>query len=551
MIKQIIFSITLCLFLLSGRAQTASEWQIDLRYLQQTVHSKYSNLFYNITAADWDKAVDVLHAQIPKLEKEQVLAGFVRLVALFHIGHTQMNTFGLHQQSANGISLHRYPFQLYLFNDGLYFLQAENKYANAVSGKVTRIGNMKAEAALEAVRPLVSYENEQGYRSNAVYYLATPEWLLTQGITNSAEEVSISYIKNGKEETTVFKAVNDNAHFSMTGLETIPGWTDAKMAGNTPLWQKEPSSFRYMEYLPQNKTLYVRHSVTLNEGDKTIASFFNDMVDFIDKNDVEKLILDLRTNGGGNNTLNKPIVTGIIKSRKINQKGKFFCIIGRRTFSAAQNLVNELEKNTEVIFVGEPTSENVNFYGDTRTETLPKSKLQANLSWLWWQNMDPRDKRKATAPALAVDMSFADFYNNTDPVMNVINAYDKQGPIDDKLRSLAEQGKFDEAVSMANEYLKDPLHRYFKNELEAKINAYGYSLINQNKFDNANMVLKMNIQLFPESANAYDSYAESFMLMGKKEDAIKYFEIAIAKDKDGATADNSKKQIEKLRSGGN
>ena len=462
-----------------------------------------------------------------------------------------MNTFGLHQQGANGLSLHRYPYQLYWFNDGLYFLQADSKYANVVSGKITRIGNMKTEAALEAVRPLVSYENEQGYRSNAVYYLAIPEFLVTEGITHTANEVSITYTKNGKEETTVFKAVNDNHNFSMTGLETPQGWTDAKIPGNTPLWQKEPASFRYMEYLPQNKTLYVRHSVTLNDGTKTIASFFNNMVDFIDKNDVERLVLDLRTNGGGNNTLNKPIITGIIKSRKINQKGKFFCITGRRTFSAAQNLVNELDRFTEVIFVGEPTSENVNFFGDTRTETLPNSKLQASLSWLWWQNMDPRDKRKATSPALAVDMNFSDYQNNVDPVMNVINTYDKQGGIDDQLKSLVEQGKFDEAVSMAAGYLKDPLHRYFKNELEAKINTYGYTLINQNKPDNANKVLKMNIQLFPESANAYDSYAESFMLMGKKEDAIKYFEIAIAKDKGGATADNSRKQIEKIKNGGN
>jgi len=74
----------------------------------------------------------------------------------------------------------------------------------------------------------------------------------------------------------------------------------------------------------------------------------------VEKNDVEKLVLDVRMNGGGNNQLIKPIITGIIQLKKINKKGKFFCIIGRRTFSACQNLVNELERYTEVIFVGEP-----------------------------------------------------------------------------------------------------------------------------------------------------------------------------------------------------
>ena len=68
---------------------------------------------------------------------------------------------------------------------------------------------------------------------------------------------------------------------------------------------KEPEAFRYMEYLAPSKTLYIRHSVILNDGNKTIAAFFNNMVDYIDKNDVQKLILDVRMNGGGNNQLNK------------------------------------------------------------------------------------------------------------------------------------------------------------------------------------------------------------------------------------------------------
>lgn len=548
MIKKIFLSTLLCVLLLSANSQTAPEWQNDLRYLQQTIHSKYPNLFYNISAADWDKAVDDFHKRLPQLEKEQVLTGFIKLLALFHIGHTQMNTFGLHQGSTS-LQLNRLPYGLYSFSDGIYILTASKEYEKAVGGKVLKIGNMKIEDALEAVRPLVSYENEQGFKSNSVFYLAIPEFLKTQGITDNASQVTITCLKNGKEETIVFKAGSNNNVFSMTGLETPQDWVVAKKAGEVPLWQKEPASFRYMQYLPETKTLYVRHSVTLNDGKNTIAGFFNSMVDFIDNNDVARLILDVRTNGGGNNTLNKPIITGIVKSRKINQKGKFFCIIGRRTFSAAQNLVNELEKNTEVIFVGEPTSENVNFYGDTRTETLPNSKLQANLSWLWWQNMDPRDKRKATYPALAVEMSFADYYNNTDPVMNVINSYNGQEAIDDKLKALVEQGKFDDAVSTASAYLKDPLHRYFRNELETKINAYGYALINKNKLDDANKVLAMNVKLFPESANVYDSYAESFMLLGKKEEAIKNFELAIAKDKDGVTAENSKRMIEKIRTG--
>jgi len=227
MIKKIIFSVMLCAYLLPVNSQTATDWQSDLRYLQQTVHSKYNNLFYNISASDWDKAVDDLYKQVPALNKEQVLAGFIRLLALFHIGHTQMNTFGLHQGSTT-LHLSRMPYGLYCFNDGVYILTAAPEYEKAVGGKVLKIGSMKIGDAMEAVRPLVSYENEQGFKANCVFYLAIPEFLKAQGITDSESQTAVTYLKNGKEETTVFKAGGNNNIFSMTGLETPAGWAVAK-----------------------------------------------------------------------------------------------------------------------------------------------------------------------------------------------------------------------------------------------------------------------------------------------------------------------------------
>lgn len=544
--KIFIYLIAVCIST-SSYCQSSAEWQSDLRQLQQIVHTKYSNLFYNITAANWDKAVDVFYNEIPALEKEQMLAGFMKLVALFHIGHTQINFFSLHH-GASSLQLSRLPYQLYWFNDGVYILSAAKKYEQAVGGKVIKIGKLKTDDALAAIRPLVSFENEQGFKANSMFFLATPEFLKTQGISETSSEVSITYLKGGKEETVLINAESGLNGFSMTGLETTAGWAVAKKTTNDiPLWQKEPASFRFMEFLPERKTLYVRHSVNLNDGDKTIAAFFNNMAVFIEKNDVQKLILDIRTNGGGNNQLNKPMITNIIRSAKINQKGRFFCIIGRRTFSAAQNLVNELEKYTEVTFIGEPTSENVNFYGDTRTETLNNSKLQANLSWMWWQNLDPRDKRKATSPELAVDMSFDDYYNNEDPALKAIFNYENEKPFIQILTDKITAGDKTGALKFSVEYKNDPMRRYVSDRLEAEINREGYNKMQSKNIDIANALFEINTKIFPESANAYDSYAECLMAMGKKEEALKNYQIAIDKDKDGATAENAKQMIEKIK----
>ncbi|HEX5651783.1 MAG TPA: hypothetical protein VFX58_01840 [Chitinophagaceae bacterium] len=533
----------------SPASLTPAEWRKDLHYFQQLVHTKYPNLFYNISAAQFDSVVRSIDKRLDKLNDLQMRAEFVKLVALFQVGHTATRLrFGSDAQLQPWV--HRIPAAFYLFSDGLYIKSIDKRYMQALGGKLTHIGKTDAMKAMEKIRPYVAFENEQGFKNTFPFYLSIPEFLKDAGIVEDLSQVPLTYVKNGREQTIVLKAEDLPSPGGNHGIESPRDWVNAYEQMNTEqsvLWLKKPARLRHFEYMPQAKLLYVRHSAVQNEPNETIADFFAKVFDFVDKNEVEKFVLDVRLNGGGNNYLNKPVITGIIAARKINQMGRLFIITGRETFSAAQNLVNELEKYTEAVFVGEPTSENVNFFGDTRLEVLPNSKLNINLSWLWWQNLDPRDKRKWKAPHLAADMSFEDYQKGIDPAMNLVLNYDKKGPIDNKLRDLVIQEKYDEAVSMAREYMQDPVHRYFKDELETKINDYGYQLINRQRFEQANKVLHMNVQLFPGSANVYDSYAESWWKLGNTAEAIKYYQIAIGKDPHGVTGDNARRMLAEIQ----
>ena len=51
-------------------------------------------------------------------------------------------------------------------------------------------------------------------------------------------------------------------------------------------------------------------------------------------------------------------------------EGKFVVIIGRRTFSAAQNLATRLDLKTNAVFVGEATGSKPNHYGETHVARL-------------------------------------------------------------------------------------------------------------------------------------------------------------------------------------
>ena len=75
-------------------------------------------------------------------------------------------------------------------------------------------------------------------------------------------------------------------------------------------------------------------------------------------------------------------------------------IIGRGTFSAAQNTATAIERETNAIFVGEPSGSRPNFIGETIPFTLPYSKAIVNVADLYWQTSWPMDHRPWIAPEL-------------------------------------------------------------------------------------------------------------------------------------------------------
>lgn len=551
-----VISLILCLSFFahgSSYAQnnlTSAQWQSDLSYLQKKIHSDYPNLFYNVTARQFDSAVAVLQKQIPRLTENEIRVGFIRLVAMFRIGHTLMRMTAGENEDSQKPMFHFLPFTASHFSDGLYIQQIDTSYKEALGGRIVKIGNTPVDEALKRMHTVIPWENEQYFKSHLHYYLRIPEILQALHITENAEAAIIKYRKDGTVRNLTIKKSDYPDYAFNDGFFVPKGWAEAYEHFNKPasvLWMKEPGKLRYFEYLKESKTVYVRHIAVVDRPGQTIADFFEKVFRFIDSNEVEKFVLDIRMNGGGNNYLNKTVITKIIESKKINRYGHFFVITGAVTFSAAQNLANELEKYTEAIFVGEPTAENVNFWGDIKTEVLPISRLNVNLSWLWWQNMDPRDKRPWTAPGLAAEMSFENYTAGYDSAMQIILNYKEEKRIEERIKNLVISGNIEEAVSVTKKYLENPLHRYCKNELEEKINDIAYTLLMRDKLDEASRFFYLNVQCFPNSANVYDSYAESLYYMGKKEEAAKYYEIAVSKDPTGPIGKNSREKLAMIK----
>lgn len=543
-----------CLFLFltsSAFAQidlTPAEWRDDLRFLQETVHADYDFLFDKVTAEQFDAEVEKLYRDIPELEDHEVIVGLARIVALFGYGHTSLWLTGWNPENPYGFR--QMPYNLYAFADGIYVQGAHRDYAPAVGARVTHVAGVPVEEALAAIRPVVSAENDQFFKAHGLNYLGTPAVLHAQGVTDRLQdEVTLTLEKEGKTFEVTFAPVEvDDVPIHYSFLQEKGEWLDVRDDTTTPLWLKHLDRIYYYEYLPESKTVYVRQSQIQDDSTQTIPEFYDEVFQFVEDHEVERFVLDVRLNGGGNNYKNKPVVTGIIRTEKINQLGKFFVILGRRTYSACQNLVNELHSYTNAIFVGEPTGENINFYGDNRLVELPNSQITPRLSFAWWQDKPQWENGPWLAPHLAVDMSFADYRDNVDPSLEAILNYGGEIDILDPMQHLTDlftAGKISEVKTEAARLIANPYYRYFP--FEDQFNRAGYNLLNSKQQEAALFVFGMNAELFPDSPNAWDSLAEAYWRTGNLDKAVEFYEKAIAMDPDGPTGENAREMLSRIR----
>src|SRR5579862_1780452 len=285
------------------------------------------------------------------------------------------------------------------------------------------VGQGFSQEAYLAASKIAPHDNEFTVRDRAPLYMAMPEVLDGLGLVDDMEAVPLTVEKNSVQTTVILKP--EAGLGSGDGFALPAGWVDAR-EGNAPvpLWLKDPGNYYWFQYLPESRTIYVQFNAVANKSDETLEAFFKRVMAFADTHPLNHFVLDERLNGGGNNYLLRSIIHGFIRSDTVNQPGKLFTIIGRKTFSAAMNFANRMKLDTNTLFVGEPTGSSPNMYGDNAPVVLPNSKLSMRLSFVWWQDMDPRDVRIWQAPDLSTELTFADYQAGRDPAMEAILSYE-------------------------------------------------------------------------------------------------------------------------------
>jgi hypothetical protein len=382
-------------------ATDAERRQQDVRYLGSELARLHMDAFHTTPEQAYWAEIARLETAAPDLSDSALALELIRFVAGVGDAHTRY-------QAPRQNSLRGLPVDFKWFGDGLYVRGISAAYPQAVGAKVLAIGEMPVEQVYQALLPYIAHENDSWARIQSRQYLNLVDLLARIGAAQqNAGPVRLT-LENEAHNT-----------FTLDVLPLEPGeQVDFLNAGRqVPYYLSQPDLPFWYEYRPKTGTLYFRYAACVDPlGFRKAASEFWKIVD---EQPVERLIIDLRGNGGGNTfQFDQFFVPKLNEHPEFGDPARLFVLIDRVTFSSASDHAALFKAHSEATLVGEPTGGKPNGYGEVRSFSLPNSKAQVRYSTNYFQSMDfdlPSIEPDVLiyAPAEAV-------FNGQDPVLEYV-----------------------------------------------------------------------------------------------------------------------------------
>ena len=178
---------------------------------------------------------------------------------------------------------------------------------------------------------------------------------------------------------------------------------------------------------------------------------------------------------------------------------------------------------------------------------MPNSQIPVYLSFAWWQDKPQWEGAEWAAPHIAIDMSFEDYKTNRDPVLEASLSFSDSEFVLDPMQYMTDlyfAGEMEKLEKEAVRMVNDPAYRFF--DFEGELNRAGYNMLGSGQGEQAIAVFSFVTQLFPKSANAWDSLAEGYWKAGQKEKAVEYYNKAISMDPNGPTGRNAREMLKTM-----
>lgn len=396
----IVLPLALALLATALPQDRAALWRKDIDSATAELPKLHKDLFHKISRQDWHKSAE---AAKKELGDQPTVARFavamMRHIARVGDGHT---TF-----TWQWIGLPACPLKLMSFEEGVFVLGYGNGDARLAGARLVKIDGMPVAKVIAALSPLIPHENPVLLDLKAPQIMVVPALLHELGIAKKADRLQLTLVdQKGKRFETEMRALPPK---SLQKTRYRYSFTKVPMClekGRSPFW------YRYLE---DRKALYLKYNQCKDA--KGFGELVQKMWKSVEDKPVDKLIIDVRHNGGGSSVILQALTATFVKHKKTIKNG-LYVIIGRNTFSSALLNATMLKRAWHATLVGEATAGKPNHFGEIKQLKLPESHLTIFYSTKYFKKVE--NDPSSLHPDRQVPLSAKAFFAGKDPFLEAV-----------------------------------------------------------------------------------------------------------------------------------
>ena len=422
--KLILLQLLVLLVLATPICAENNKWQAELDKVYQLVQHNSGHIFQNYDHNKWVEDYSALLNKSSTLSKNQIRVELMMLIAKLQDGHSGI---WIRDMVIPNDNTKWFPIRMYYFEEGLYVIAAGASYSEYIGGKVEKIGNFSESEASKRLFEISNGENKYGDMFKVPFLMIYPPILVGLGLIDDQDKLPLTIrLSNG---TT--KQIQVVAHTYTEGLGGFfdqfesPSLNSVRLDEKLDIkwastkWDVEPPYS--LDFLEEKRIVYFKLNVLRDPPNYSLTDMYSQLWDIVENKKVDKLILDLRNNGGGNLNNAWPFIFKLNKFSRLNKENKLIILMGRKTFSAATAFMSMLETHTNATFIGEPSGGRPNQTEGTNEfppPSLQKIGVDVMLSRGRWTHTNPLDDREYIEPDIFIHESITDWLKGVDRAYN-------------------------------------------------------------------------------------------------------------------------------------
>jgi hypothetical protein len=379
--------------------RTTEQWRQDLQYFARELPRRHANAFHHVSRERFEAEVADLDRRLDGLDGDEVYVGLDRIANLIGDGHTYV---------AFPADMANLPLDVARFGDDYRVTHVAGGLEKALGARVLKVQGQPVARVHERLLALTPQDETPELRqARAASFLTVGMVLHGFKVIPDRNIAQYTLADDAGREFTV------EAHALPPGAK--PRWLTAYQ--EPPLFRQRPGESFWYAYLPEARAVYC--SFRAYDGlPRKAAGLWK----LVEERHPDKLVIDMRLNGGGDYTVGLHYLVNPIRNRaSLNNKGHLFVLIGTNTFSAAMSNAAHFRTRTAALLVGQTIGEKPNSYQEVRQMTLPSSQLVVRYSTRYYKFIEGGEN--VIRPDKEIIPSWDEYKAGRDPVLEWVLKY--------------------------------------------------------------------------------------------------------------------------------